>query len=125
MFQYVILVIAIGLLTPGWAASHHPQDFLKQIVGSKREGEAIVQHYCAMCHAKKPLVQLGAPSVGDVSAWLPRVQQGHDVLMKHLNEGLNAMPARGGCFECSDRQLWLSVLAMVPSELCVKYHLDR
>ena len=27
------------------------------------------------------------------------------------------MPARGGCFECSDKQLYLAILAMLPETL--------
>ena len=100
-----------------WAASHHPQAFLKSIAGSPNEGEQIVQHYCAMCHAEKPLIQLGAPRIGQVSDWSPRIKGGIDRLFKHVDEGLNAMPARGGCFECSDKQLMLAINAMLPEAL--------
>lgn len=98
------------------AASHHPQLFLKEIAGSKNEGEQIVQHYCAMCHAEKPLIPLGAPAIGNSSAWGLRIKQGIDALFKHTDEGLNAMPARGGCFECTDKQLMLAIMAMLPKQ---------
>ena len=46
------------------ANSHHPQEFLKKIAGKKQEGRDIVEHYCATCHAEKPLIPLGAPRMG-------------------------------------------------------------
>lgn len=112
-------MITLGILfmaTKGWTASHHPQDFLEKIEGSKTEGKQIVQHYCAMCHASKPMIQLGAPTIGENEMWKARVKQGIGVLLKHTEEGVNAMPARGGCFECSDKQLLLAIMAMLPRE---------
>ena len=103
-------------LTSTEAASHHPQEFLKQISGSKDEGMQIVQHYCANCHALKPIIQVGAPRMGVNSDWDLRVKQGIDTLFKHTDEGLNTMPARGGCFECTDHQLLLAISAMLPKE---------
>lgn len=97
-----------------FSASHHPQDFLKKIAGSKDEGQQIVRHYCSNCHAVKPLISLGAPRVGVASDWEPRIKQGLDVLFKNTDEGLNAMPPRGGCFECTDEQLKLAIIAMLP-----------
>ncbi|NDB70277.1 MAG: cytochrome c5 family protein, partial [Methylocystaceae bacterium] len=97
------LILLHGALSQ--AASHHPQAFLQRIAGSKKEGEQLVQHYCANCHASNPLIQLGAPRIGELADWKPRVKNGLDVLFQHTDEGLNAMPSRGGCFECSDEQL--------------------
>lgn len=99
------------------AASHHPQEFLSRISGAKDEGEQIVQHFCINCHAQKPLIPLGAPRIGVTADWAPRLKQHMAVLFKHTSEGLNAMPARGGCFECTDEQLMLSILAMLPEPL--------
>ena len=99
------------------AHSHHPQEFLKKIVGSKKEGEQIVQHFCANCHDVKPLIQLGAPRIGVAPDWEPRLKQGIDKLFQQTDEGINAMPPRGGCFECSDQQLRLAILAMLPTKL--------
>jgi len=102
------------IASSSWATSHHPQDFLKSVAGSKTEGQQIVQHYCATCHAVKPLIPLGAPRIGDATDWKPRLKQGMQTLIKHTHEGINVMPARGGCFECSDEQLLLAILAMLP-----------
>lgn len=113
----MIILMSFGLFfQPSWSASHHPQDLLNSIVGSKTEGQQIVQEYCATCHAVKPLIQLGAPRIGDVSDWKPRLKQDLQQLFKHTDEGVNAMPARGGCFECTDQQLMLAILAMLPKQ---------
>ncbi len=100
-----------------YAASHHPQDFLRSIKGTKDEGEQIVQHFCANCHAVKPLIQIGAPRIGQREDWELRVKAGAMQLLRHTAEGINAMPPRGGCFECSDEQLILAIMAMLPDEL--------
>jgi cytochrome c5 len=116
MRRLLIIILFVNTAT-NWAASHHPQDFLNTISGSPNEGEQIVQHYCSNCHAKKPLIPLGAPRIGLASDWELRRKQGVDLLFKHTDEGLNAMPARGGCFECSDKQLMLAIVAMLPKKV--------
>ena len=108
-----LFVFCISFVT--YANSHHPQEFLNSVAGSKREGQQIVQHYCAVCHAEKPLIPLGAPRIGIEADWTTRLKQGMPKIFTHTSEGLNAMPARGGCFECSDEQLMLAIVAMLPA----------
>lgn len=112
---FLILFSSWGSFT--MAATHHPQEFLAAIKGKPDEGEQIVKHFCANCHAVKPLIPLGAPRIGQEEDWTARFEQGLKVLLKHTEEGLNAMPARGGCFECSDEQLILAILALLPQKL--------
>lgn len=54
---------------------------------------------CKVCHAAGAA---GAPKTGDVAAWEPRMAKGMDVLLVSVNNGLNAMPPKGMCFDCSD-----------------------
>ena len=112
-------VISLNLLfiTVSLAATHQPEVFLNKIRGQKNEGEQIVQHFCANCHAVKPLIELGAPKIANLVDWKMRIKQGFTPLFEHTAEGYGAMPARGGCFECSDRQLQLAILAMLPLSL--------
>lgn len=98
------------------ADSHHPQDFLQSISGSKDEGKQIYEHFCVNCHALKPIISIGAPRIGVESDWTLRLKQGMDVLFKNTDEGLNAMPPRGGCFECTDKQLMLAITFMLPKQ---------
>ena len=125
MVKSTILLFALvlcGLVSaPPFAASHHPQQFLDSIRGSEQEGEQIVKQFCSSCHAVKPLIELGAPKIKQVKDWGPRVKKGLDTLLQHTEEGYGAMPARGGCFECSTLQLQKAIVAMLPKSLLKLY----
>ena len=101
----------------GWSSSHRPDVFLKKIAGSKDEGAQIVSHYCANCHAVKPLIPLGAPRIGQLADWEVRAKPGLTALFLHADEGIGAMPSRGGCFECTDQQLMLAIVELLPDTL--------
>ena len=53
---------------------------------------------CAVCHASGAA---GAPKTNDTAAWEPRMAKGMDVLVASATDGLNAMPPKGMCFDCS------------------------
>ena len=66
---------------------------------------------CATCHA---IGVAGAPKLGDVSAWEPRIAKGIDVLYNSGIHGLPpGMPAKGMCFTCSDDDIKAVVDYMV------------
>ncbi|WP_354622966.1 c-type cytochrome [Psychromonas sp. MME2] len=67
-----------------------------------RSGEKIYNTYCVACHATGAA---GAPITGDAKAWSPRIAQGQETLLKHAINGLNAMPPRGTCANCSDQEM--------------------
>lgn len=54
---------------------------------------------CKVCHATGAA---GAPKTGDAEAWAPRLAKGMDALVVSVNKGLNAMPPKGMCFDCTD-----------------------
>ena len=56
---------------------------------------------CAVCHAQGVA---GAPKTGDAAAWAPRMEKGMEALVASVNKGLNAMPPKGMCFDCSDEE---------------------
>ena len=66
---------------------------------SGKSGKEIWEGTCAACH-KSGL--LGAPKIGDKSAWAPRIAKGMDTLKKHALGGFNQMPAHGGNPSLSD-----------------------
>ena len=111
-----LLFSLITYSTSSLAATHHPQEFLKSISGKPDEGSLIVKHFCSNCHALKPLISLGAPRVGIEAEWKPRLKDGINGLLKNTSEGIGNMPPRGGCFECTDKQLILAIKAMLPKE---------
>jgi cytochrome c5 len=67
-----------------------------------------------MCHASRPQIQVGAPRMRHLGDWTIRLKQGLDNLLIHTQNGVGAMPPRGGCFECSDSQLKKALQAMLP-----------
>jgi cytochrome c5 len=112
----ICTLILWAFLVPSFANSHHPEEFLNSIIDTKNEGEQIYNHFCVNCHAKKPLISLGAPRIGEKEDWSIRLKQNMKILFKHTDEGINAMPARGGCFECTDKQLLLAIIFMLPKQ---------
>ena len=67
------------------------------------DGEAVYNSGCMACHM--PGVA-GAPKLGDVAAWEPRIAKGMETLYDSGINGLApGMPARGMCFTCSDDEL--------------------
>jgi cytochrome c5 len=54
---------------------------------------------CKVCHATGAA---GAPMTGDAAAWAPRLAKGMEALLVSVNNGLNAMPPKGMCFDCTD-----------------------
>jgi cytochrome c5 len=64
---------------------------------------------CKVCHATGAA---GAPKTGDAEAWAPRVAKGMDALLASVNAGLNAMPPKGMCFDCTDADYTALILYM-------------
>lgn len=75
-----------------------------------RGGEDIYNGKCMACHATGAA---GAPKVGDTAAWAPRIGQGMETLVSHAINGLNAMPPKGTCGDCSDDEIASTVEFMV------------
>lgn len=85
---------------------HYPASFLSQLKNDPKAGEKVYEEYCAACHAPNPRVDINAPSKGNKAVWQAlRQSLGEEGLWQYTLTGHNAMPARGGCFECSDVQL--------------------
>jgi cytochrome c5 len=93
------------MIPAAFSASHHPQEFLSSIEHEPHVSEKIYQHFCQNCHAEHPLIPVGAPRISDSKAWQERERKGRKQILQHTLEGYRLMPARGGCFECSDAQL--------------------
>ena len=77
-----------------------------------RSGEEVYNQFCFACHATGVG---GAPKVGDTAEWEPRIAKGMDALWTTMQNGLNAMPAKGTCVNCSDDELRDSMNYLVDS----------
>ncbi len=90
---------------------HYPASFVQSIQGDAHAGEKIYQQYCVACHAPNPVIDVHAPPRGNQAIWNALSQSlGEEQLWQFTLDGHNAMPARGGCFECSDEQLRQAML---------------
>lgn len=65
-------------------------------------GVELYGRVCVACHGTGAG---GAPMAGDVAAWAPRIARGTQALLQTAIEGKGAMPPRGGCTSCSDKEL--------------------
>lgn len=89
----------------------HATDTNKAYAAPQRKtGAQIVESRCQDCHGTG---KEGAPKLGDVDAWTPRLKGGVDPLVKSAINGHNAMPARGGMAELSDAEMKSAVVHMV------------
>ena len=71
-----------------------------------KSGEQIYNGSCMACHGTGVA---GAPKLGDVAAWAPRIAAGMASLLANASNGLNAMPPKGLCMSCSDAELQAAV----------------
>jgi len=74
-----------------------------------RSGADVVGKFCSACHSAGVL---GAPKIGDSAAWSARHGGDLDELLKNAIAGLNAMPPRGTCGDCSDEELMAAIKEM-------------
>ncbi len=74
-----------------------------------RTGEQVVQARCIKCHQTG---EGGAPKIGDRAAWIPRVKQGLDVVVRSAIQGHGGMPARGGQADLTDAEMRNAVIYM-------------
>ena len=76
---------------------------------AERSGEQIVQARCVKCHQTGVG---GAPRIGDRDAWIPRVKQGLDVVVRSAIKGYGGMPPRGDMADLSDSEIRSAVVYM-------------
>jgi cytochrome c5 len=57
------------------------------------------QKSCGVCHESG---SAGAQKTHDVAAWEPLLDKGMDALLVSVQQGLNAMPPKGMCYDCTE-----------------------
>ena len=80
------------------------------VASGPRSGEDIYAAKCVACHATGAA---NAPKLGDKGAWVTRIGNGIDVLYSNAINGINGMPAKGLCMDCSDDEIKATVDYMV------------
>ncbi len=68
----------------------------------ERTGQQVVQARCRNCHETG---KGGAPKIGDRDAWIPRLKDGLDPLVRSAINGHGGMPARGGMANLTDAEM--------------------
>jgi cytochrome c5 len=71
--------------------------------------DKIIKANCAMCHVGG---LMGAPKIGDVGLWAPRIAQGKDTLINNAIKGIRMMPAKGGNSRLTDEEVAAAVISM-------------
>lgn len=76
-----------------------------------RSGSDVYGKYCTACHGSG---LLNAPKTGDNAEWTARAEAkgGLDGLLKNAISGINAMPPKGTCSDCSDDELRAAIQHM-------------
>jgi cytochrome c5 len=98
---------AVGYMVSGGKAADTNKAYSSP---NTRSGEQVVKERCQDCHADG---KNGAPKLGDMSAWKPRLTKGVDPLVKSATGGHKGMPARGGMADLSDTEMKAAVEYMV------------
>lgn len=67
-----------------------------------REAATLYNQSCIACHASGAA---GAPRTGDAATWKARLdEKGMDKLVANARDGINAMPPKGMCMDCTDEE---------------------
>lgn len=84
----------------------------KPVEVKKEPGQVTYEQYCVVCHRD---AVAGAPKFRDAANWGPRTAQKNlDALTASAIKGLNAMPPKGTCQECTEADLKAAIKYMAP-----------
>jgi cytochrome c5 len=113
-FLVVSTVVIAGIT---FTASTGAQESQLIQVAQLSEGFNAEQKYMASCFACHSTGAAGAPKVGAGMAveWEPRLEKGLDTIVQNAINGVNTMPAKGLCFDCSDDDIRAIVEYMINS----------
>lgn len=76
----------------------------------ERRGKQVVEARCVECHGSG---KDGAPRIGDQAAWVPRLKNGVDFLVRSAINGHGPMPPRGGMADLTDSEIRGAIVYML------------
>jgi hypothetical protein len=79
-------------------------------LAAERSGPQVVKAQCVKCHQNGIG---GAPKIGDLGAWTPRLKDGLDNLVRAAIRGHGGMPPRGDKADLTDAEVRNAVLHMI------------
>ena len=74
-----------------------------------RSGEEVYNSACTACHGTGLMC---SPKTGDTAAWDERLAKGMDETLQNAINGINSMPPKGTCADCSDDELLAAIKYM-------------
>ncbi len=75
-----------------------------QVAAGPRSGQKVYQASCFACHGTGAM---GAPKTK--ADWEARAAKGKDTLLSNAINGINGMPPKGTCMDCSDEELQAAI----------------
>lgn len=90
--------------------AHYPLSFVRGLKNDGQTGRKIFKAYCGFCHVEQAEIPVGAPRMGYPADWDAWQHWTSAQFLVAVAQGQGAMPARGGCFECSDAQLQQAIV---------------
>lgn len=106
MLNKMIKMVAV-MTTALFAMMSMADDTQGQQLAQLTAGFDAEAKYMASCFACHSTGAAGAPKVGpgNASEWEPRMEKGMDAVMANVINGVNTMPPKGLCFDCTDADL--------------------
>ena len=77
---------------------------------ASRSAEEIYSTGCAACHTSGVA---GSPILGNQAQWAPRQAKGYEMLVYNTWNGINGMPAKGLCADCTKKEISIAVQYML------------
>ncbi len=75
-----------------------------------RSGRATYNKVCAGCHERG---ELNAPMLVQKATWMAIAEKGVPLIVQNTLAGINGMPAKGGCVDCSPAEVTAAVVYML------------
>lgn len=109
-----ISAISMLVVMSGTSSADTPVAGVLQLAQNS-DGFEVERVYMQSCWACHNTGAAGAPKVGTAADWAPRAAKGIDTLLANAISGVNAMPAKGLCFTCTDDDLKALIQYMIDS----------
>lgn len=103
-------VVGVRILLPWLAMSLPWISAMAAEPAAARSGAEVYRDYCASCHSGG---MQGAPVANDAGEWQPRLTKGAAALFQNAKQGVDAMPPKGTCMNCSDAELQAAIDEML------------
>tara|TARA_B100000902_G_scaffold3149_1_gene3986 strand:+ start:2777 stop:3091 length:315 start_codon:yes stop_codon:yes gene_type:complete len=75
-----------------------------------RSAQEIYEDGCAACHDSGIA---GAPMMGNKGDWQSREIKGYEMLVNNAYNGINGMPGKGLCADCTKEEIGIAVQYML------------